>query len=92
MFFVLFADYRPWHLEPSILQFYCGSLQVLNRRYSPDLGQVESRAFWVESAKLQNMVRTVSRTEWNEEGVMHLHPRAGLVGLGKRDETSNEPL
>lgn len=57
------ADYRPWHLEPSVLQFYCGSLQVLNRRYSPDLGQVESRAFWVESAKLQNMVRAVSRTE-----------------------------
>ncbi|NWS98955.1 TMPS6 protease, partial [Mionectes macconnelli] len=52
-----FLDYRPWHLEPSILQFYCGSLQVLNRRYSPDLGQVESRAFWLESAKLQNMLK-----------------------------------
>ncbi|NXQ00472.1 TMPS6 protease, partial [Vidua macroura] len=52
-----FLDYRPWHLEPSILQFYCGSLQVLNRQYSPDLGQVESRAFWVESAKLQNMLK-----------------------------------
>ncbi|NWS18856.1 TMPS6 protease, partial [Pachyramphus minor] len=49
--------YRPWHLEPSILQFYCGSLQVLNRRYSLDLGQVESRAFWLESAKLQNMLK-----------------------------------
>ncbi|XP_014740727.1 PREDICTED: transmembrane protease serine 6 isoform X1 [Sturnus vulgaris] len=52
-----FLDYRPWHLEPSILQFYCGSLQVLNRQYSPDLGHVESRAFWVESAKLQNMLK-----------------------------------
>ncbi|NWY63927.1 TMPS6 protease, partial [Erithacus rubecula] len=52
-----FLDYRPWHLEPSILQFYCGSLQVLNRRYSPDLGHVESRAFWVESAKLQSMLK-----------------------------------
>ncbi|OWK58916.1 Transmembrane protease serine 6 [Lonchura striata] len=56
-----FLDYRPWHLEPSILQFYCGSLQVLNRQYSPDLGQVESRAFWVESAKLQNMLKEVIR-------------------------------
>ncbi|XP_033370309.1 transmembrane protease serine 6 isoform X3 [Parus major] len=56
-----FLDYRPWHLEPSILQFYCGSLQVLNRRYSPDLGQVESRAFWVESAKLQNMLKELIR-------------------------------
>ncbi|NXQ29672.1 TMPS6 protease, partial [Alaudala cheleensis] len=52
-----FLDYRPWHLEPSILQFYCGSLQVLNHQYSPDLGHVESRAFWVESAKLQNMLK-----------------------------------
>ncbi|XP_039238214.1 transmembrane protease serine 6 isoform X3 [Pipra filicauda] len=56
-----FLDYRPWHLEPSILQFYCGSLQVLNRWYSPDLGQVESRAFWLESAKLQNMVKELIR-------------------------------
>ncbi|XP_058719326.1 transmembrane protease serine 6-like isoform X2 [Poecile atricapillus] len=56
-----FLDYRPWHLEPSILQFYCGSLQVLNRQYSPDLGQVESRAFWVESAKLQNMLKELIR-------------------------------
>ncbi|NXK34218.1 TMPS6 protease, partial [Piprites chloris] len=56
-----FLDYRPWHLEPSILQFYCGSLQVLNRRYSPDLGQVESRAFWLESAKLQNMLKELIR-------------------------------
>ncbi|NXC12751.1 TMPS6 protease, partial [Corythaeola cristata] len=52
-----FLDYRPWHLEPVILQFYSGSLQVLNRRYSPDLGQVESRAFWLESAKLQKMLK-----------------------------------
>ncbi|XP_059328557.1 transmembrane protease serine 6 [Ammospiza nelsoni] len=56
-----FLDYRPWHLEPSILQFYCGSLQVLNRRYSPELGQVESRAFWVESAKLQSMLKELIR-------------------------------
>ncbi|NXC31117.1 TMPS6 protease, partial [Campylorhamphus procurvoides] len=56
-----FLDYRPWHLEPSILQFYCGSLQVLNRRYSPDLGQVESRAFWLESAKLQNLLKELIR-------------------------------
>ncbi|NWU79897.1 TMPS6 protease, partial [Onychorhynchus coronatus] len=56
-----FLDYRPWHLEPSILQFYCGSLQVLNRQYSPDLGQVESRAFWLESAKLQNMLKELIR-------------------------------
>uniref|UniRef100_H0ZK80 Transmembrane serine protease 6 n=1 Tax=Taeniopygia guttata TaxID=59729 RepID=H0ZK80_TAEGU len=47
--------------HPSILQFYCGSLQVLNRQYSPDLGQVESRAFWVESAKLQNMLKELIR-------------------------------
>uniref|UniRef100_A0A8C3DB18 Transmembrane serine protease 6 n=1 Tax=Corvus moneduloides TaxID=1196302 RepID=A0A8C3DB18_CORMO len=47
--------------HPSVLQFYCGSLQVLNRRYSPDLGQVESRAFWVESAKLQNMLKELIR-------------------------------
>ncbi|NXA74918.1 TMPS6 protease, partial [Thryothorus ludovicianus] len=52
-----FLDYRPWHLEPSVLHFYCGSLQVLNRRYSPELGQVESRAFWVEAAKLQNVLK-----------------------------------
>ncbi|NXH16381.1 TMPS6 protease, partial [Bucco capensis] len=52
-----FLDYRPWHLEPTILQFYCGSLQVLNRRYSPDLGRLESRAFWLESAKLQKMLK-----------------------------------
>ncbi|XP_021241473.1 transmembrane protease serine 6 isoform X1 [Numida meleagris] len=52
-----FLDYRPWHLEPTILQFYSGSLQVLNRRYFPELGQVESRAFWLESAKLQNMLK-----------------------------------
>ncbi|KAJ7425860.1 Transmembrane protease serine 6 [Willisornis vidua] len=56
-----FLDYRPWHLEPTILQFYCGSLQVLNRRYFPDLGQVESRAFWLESAKLQNMLKELIR-------------------------------
>ncbi|NWZ95726.1 TMPS6 protease, partial [Nesospiza acunhae] len=56
-----FLDYRPWHLEPSILQFYCGSLQVLNRRYSPELGQVESRAFWGESARLQNMLKELIR-------------------------------
>uniref|UniRef100_A0A8D2MGS8 Transmembrane serine protease 6 n=1 Tax=Zonotrichia albicollis TaxID=44394 RepID=A0A8D2MGS8_ZONAL len=58
---LLLADYRPWHLEPSILQFYCGSLQVLNRRYSPELGQLESRAFWVESAKLQSMLKELIR-------------------------------
>ncbi|XP_015717856.1 transmembrane protease serine 6 isoform X3 [Coturnix japonica] len=52
-----FLDYRPWHLEPTILQFYSGSLQVLNRRYFSELGQVESRAFWLESAKLQNMLK-----------------------------------
>ncbi|XP_008494056.2 transmembrane protease serine 6 isoform X1 [Calypte anna] len=52
-----FLDYRPWHLEPAILQFYSGSLQVLNRRYYPDLGQVESRAYWLESAKLQKMLK-----------------------------------
>ncbi|XP_040450436.1 transmembrane protease serine 6 isoform X6 [Falco naumanni] len=56
-----FLDYRPWHLEPAILQFYCGSLQVLNRQYSPDLGQVESRAFWLESAKLQKMLKELIR-------------------------------
>uniref|UniRef100_A0A8C9F073 Transmembrane serine protease 6 n=1 Tax=Pavo cristatus TaxID=9049 RepID=A0A8C9F073_PAVCR len=54
---LLLADYRPWHLEPTILQFYSGSLQVLNRRYFSELGQVESRAFWLESAKLQNMLK-----------------------------------
>uniref|UniRef100_A0A8C5IWK4 Transmembrane serine protease 6 n=1 Tax=Junco hyemalis TaxID=40217 RepID=A0A8C5IWK4_JUNHY len=42
-------------------EFYCGSLQVLNRRYSPELGQVESRAFWVESAKLQSMLKELIR-------------------------------
>ncbi|XP_072216197.1 transmembrane protease serine 6 [Excalfactoria chinensis] len=52
-----FLDYRPWHLEPTILHFYSGSLQVLNRRYFSELGQVESRAFWLESAKLQNMLK-----------------------------------
>ncbi|OXB60895.1 hypothetical protein ASZ78_014447, partial [Callipepla squamata] len=52
-----FLDYRPWHLEPAILQFYSGSLQVLNRRYFPELGQMESRAFWLESAKLQSMLK-----------------------------------
>ncbi|NXJ11984.1 TMPS6 protease, partial [Odontophorus gujanensis] len=52
-----FLDYRPWHLEPVILQFYSGSLQVLNRRYFPELGQMESRAFWLESAKLQSMLK-----------------------------------
>uniref|UniRef100_A0A8C0I9Y6 Transmembrane serine protease 6 n=1 Tax=Bubo bubo TaxID=30461 RepID=A0A8C0I9Y6_BUBBB len=41
--------------------FYCGSLQVLNRQYSPDLGQVESRAFWLESAKLQKMLKELIR-------------------------------
>ncbi|POI34745.1 hypothetical protein CIB84_001504, partial [Bambusicola thoracicus] len=52
-----FLDYKPWHLEPTILHFYSGSLQVLNRRYFSELGQVESRAFWLESAKLQNMLK-----------------------------------
>ncbi|XP_032063059.1 transmembrane protease serine 6 [Aythya fuligula] len=56
-----FLDYRPWHLEPSVLQFYSGSLQVLNRQYFPDLGEVESRAFWLESAKLQNMLKDLIR-------------------------------
>ncbi|KAM4671843.1 transmembrane protease serine 6 isoform 2-T2 [Amazona ochrocephala] len=56
-----FLDYRPWHLEPAILQYYCGSLQVLNRQYSADLGQVESRAFWLESAKLQKMLKELIR-------------------------------
>ncbi|XP_029897177.1 transmembrane protease serine 6 isoform X1 [Aquila chrysaetos chrysaetos] len=56
-----FLDYRPWHLEPAALRFYCGSLQVLNRQYSPDLGQVESRAFWLESAKLQKMLKELIR-------------------------------
>uniref|UniRef100_A0A8C3BIW2 Transmembrane serine protease 6 n=1 Tax=Cairina moschata TaxID=8855 RepID=A0A8C3BIW2_CAIMO len=54
---LLRINYRPWHLEPSVLQFYSGSLQVLNRQYFPDLGEVESRAFWLESAKLQNMLK-----------------------------------
>nr|XP_009682663.1 PREDICTED: transmembrane protease serine 6 [Struthio camelus australis] len=52
-----FLDYRPQHPEPAILQFYSGSLQVLNRQYSPDLGRSESRAFWTESAKLQKMLK-----------------------------------
>ncbi|XP_053922225.1 transmembrane protease serine 6 isoform X3 [Cuculus canorus] len=56
-----FLDYRPWHLEPAILQFYSGSLQVLNRQYSPDLGRLESRAFWLESSKLQNMLKELIR-------------------------------
>ncbi|XP_064903822.1 transmembrane protease serine 6 isoform X2 [Columba livia] len=56
-----FLDYRPWHLEPSVLQFYSGRLQVLNRQYSPDLGQVESRAFWLESSKLQKMLKELIR-------------------------------
>lgn len=60
---LLLADYKPWHLEPTILHFYSGSLQVLNRRYFSELGQVESRAFWLESAKLQNMVRAILQPE-----------------------------
>uniref|UniRef100_A0A8C4JPN7 Transmembrane protease serine 6 n=1 Tax=Dromaius novaehollandiae TaxID=8790 RepID=A0A8C4JPN7_DRONO len=47
--------------KPAILQLYSGSLQVLNRQYSPDLGRSESRAFWTESAKLQKMLKELIR-------------------------------
>ncbi|NXD09997.1 TMPS6 protease, partial [Nothocercus nigrocapillus] len=52
-----FLDYRPRHPETTILQLYSGSLQVLNRRYTSELGRSESRAFWTESAKLQKMLK-----------------------------------
>ncbi|KAM8820314.1 transmembrane protease serine 6 [Eudromia elegans] len=52
-----FLDYRPRHPEMAILQLYSGSLQVLNRQYTPELRRSESRAFWTESAKLQEMLK-----------------------------------
>ncbi|XP_010222428.1 PREDICTED: transmembrane protease serine 6 [Tinamus guttatus] len=52
-----FLDYKPRHPETAILQLYSGSLQVLNRQYTPELGRSESRAFWIESAKLQKMLK-----------------------------------
>ncbi|KAM7177515.1 transmembrane protease serine 6 isoform 1-T3 [Macrochelys suwanniensis] len=56
-----FLDYRPRHLESAVLQFYSGSLRILNCQYSLDLGRPESRAFWTESAKLQKMLRELIR-------------------------------
>ncbi|XP_025062677.1 transmembrane protease serine 6 [Alligator sinensis] len=56
-----FVDYRPRFLEPTILQFYSGSLRILNRQYSLDLGRLESRAFWTESAKQQKMIKELIR-------------------------------
>ncbi|XP_027519591.1 transmembrane protease serine 6 isoform X3 [Corapipo altera] len=81
-----FLDYRPWHLEPSILQFYCGSLQVLNCRYSPELGHVESRAFWLESAKLQNMLKELIRT--TELG--RYYNSSTVYAFGQQKETTAE--
>ncbi|XP_032545536.1 transmembrane protease serine 6 isoform X3 [Chiroxiphia lanceolata] len=81
-----FLDYRPWHLEPSILQFYCGSLQVLNRRYSPELGHVESRAFWLESAKLQNMLKElIHATELGR-----YYNSSTVYAFGQQKETTAE--
>ncbi|XP_019400406.1 PREDICTED: transmembrane protease serine 6 [Crocodylus porosus] len=56
-----FVDYRPRFLEPTVLQFYSGSLRILNHQYSLDLGRLESRAFWTESAKLQKMMKQLIR-------------------------------
>ncbi|XP_044297103.1 transmembrane protease serine 6 isoform X2 [Varanus komodoensis] len=52
-----FLVYRPQHLETTHLQFYSGSLKVLNQQYSLDHGRMESRTFWTETAKAKKMLK-----------------------------------